>query len=126
MSGDNSKATPFSASERGSGILLHVSSLPSSYGIGDFGPVALEWIDKLADAGQSWWQILPLGPTGYGNSPYTSLSSFAINPLLASPDWLIEEGLLRPSDVLAFGENGFVDYDTVAPLKRKMLRKACA
>jgi 4-alpha-glucanotransferase len=126
MSNDNSKTAPFSLSERGSGLLLHVSSLPSPYGIGDFGPVALEWVDRLADAGQSWWQILPLGPTGYGNSPYTSLSSFAINPLLISPDWLIEEGLLRPIDGGASGAAGFVDYDTVAPIKRGVLKKACA
>jgi 4-alpha-glucanotransferase len=72
-------------------LLLHVTSLPSSYGIGDVGPSALAWIDKLAEAGQSWWQALPLGPTGYGDSPYQLLSSFAGNGLLISPDWLIEE-----------------------------------
>ena len=58
----------------------------------------LRWIDQLHDAGQSWWQSLPLGPTGYGNSPYQSMSSFAGNGLLISPDWLIEDGLLRASD----------------------------
>ena len=76
-------------------MLLHVTSLPSPYGIGDVGPAALAWIDRLHEAGQSWWQALPLGPTGYGNSPYQSLSSFAGNGLLISPDWLIEDGLLR-------------------------------
>ena len=76
------------------GLLLHVTSLPSPYGIGDVGPGAVKWIDRLREAGQSWWQALPLGPTGYGNSPYQSLSSFAGNGLLISPDWLIEDGLL--------------------------------
>src|SRR5437773_98516 len=85
---------PFSAQYRASGVLLHVTSLPSPYGIGDVGPAAVKWIDQLHDAGQSWWQALPLGPTGYGNSPYQSLSSFAGNGLLISPEWLIEDGLL--------------------------------
>ena len=61
---------PLPSSYRASGLLLHVTSLPSPYGIGDVGPRAIAWIDQLCDAGQSWWQSLPLGPTGYGNSPY--------------------------------------------------------
>ena len=89
---------PFPPEYRASGVLLHVTSLPSPYGIGDVGPAALAWIDQLHDAGQSWWQALPLGPTGYGNSPYQSMSSFVGNGLLISPDWLIEDGLLRTSD----------------------------
>ena len=76
----------FSPGYRGSGLLLHVTSLPSKHGIGDVGPAALAWVDGLRDAGQSWWQALPLGPTGYGNSPYQPLSSFAGNELLVSPD----------------------------------------
>jgi 4-alpha-glucanotransferase len=80
---------------RASGLLVHVTSLPSSYGIGDVGPLAFSWIDRLHDAGQSWWQALPLGPTGYGNSPYQSLSSLAGNGLMISPDGLISDGLLR-------------------------------
>jgi 4-alpha-glucanotransferase len=60
---------PFPSGYRGSGLLLHVTSLPTPYGIGDVGPAAIAWIDQLSDAGQSWWQALPLGPTGYGNSP---------------------------------------------------------
>ena len=79
---------PFSPDYRASGVLLHVTSLPSPYGIGDVGPAALAWIDRLREAGQSWWQALPLGPTGYGNSPYQSLSSFAGNGCSISPDWL--------------------------------------
>src|SRR5512139_4294396 len=89
---------PFPEQYRASGLLLHVSSLPSPYGIGDVGPAALQWIDQLHEAGQSWWQALPLGPTGYGNSPYQSLSSFAGNELLISPDGLIDYGLLRAAD----------------------------
>src|SRR4030095_7106181 len=89
---------PFTANDRASGVLLHVTSLPSPYGIGDLGPTAVAWIDRLRDAGQRWWQALPLGPTGYGEPPYQSLSSFAGNALLISPDWLIEDGLLRADD----------------------------
>jgi 4-alpha-glucanotransferase len=112
---------------RGSGLLLHVTSLPSRYGIGDVGPGALGWIDRLAGAGQRWWQSLPLGPTGYGNSPYQPLSSFAGNALVASPDWLVEDGLLRASDCQpgAFPE-GTVEYDTVIPFKHGLIEKAWA
>src|SRR5215813_4270628 len=87
---------PFPAGYRASGVLLHVTSLPSPYGVGDVGPAALEWVDRLHESGQRWWQALPLGPTGYGDSPYQPQSSFAGNILLISPDWLIAEGLLRP------------------------------
>src|SRR5271170_1173682 len=89
---------PFPAGYRASGLLLHVTSLPSPYGIGDLGSAAFKWIDRLREAGQSWWQALPLGPTGYGNSPYQPLSSFAGNELLISPDWLIEDELLREDE----------------------------
>jgi hypothetical protein len=84
MSDDSAlNVPPFPPSYRASGLLLNVTSLPSSYGIGDVGPAAIKWTDQLANAGQSWWQALPLGPTGYGNSPYQSLSSFAGNGLLS-------------------------------------------
>src|ERR1700677_1103674 len=114
-------ASLFSPDYRGSGLLLHVTSLPSRYGIGDVGPAALAWIDRLADAGQGWWQSLPLGPTGYGNSPYQPLSSFAGSGLVVSPDWLIEDGLLKPSDwqIRSFPETE-VDYDAVTPLKQQL------
>jgi len=82
---------PFPPDYRASGVLLHVTSLPSPYGIGDVGAAALAWIDRLHEVGQSWWQALPLGPTGYGDSPYQSLSSFAAN-ILVSPDWLPRTG----------------------------------
>src|SRR4051794_28892419 len=80
---------------RASGVLLHIASLPSPYGIGDVGRGAFTWIDRLRDAGQQWWQILPLGPTGYGNSPYSCLSSFAGNELFISVESLVEDGLLQ-------------------------------
>jgi 4-alpha-glucanotransferase len=116
---------PFPPSYRASGLLLHVTSLPSSYGIGDVGPAAIKWTDQLANAGQSWWQALPLGPTGYGNSPYQSLSSFVGNGLLISPDWLIEDGLLRLSECAApsFLPSA-VDYNAVIPFKYRLLEKA--
>src|ERR1700760_1380450 len=100
MDGDSRRASlpPFPPDYRASGILLHVSSLPSRYGIGDLGSAAVAWVDLLHEAGQSWWQALPLGPTGYGNSPYQALSSFAANELLISPDDLLEDGLLQPGD----------------------------
>src|SRR6266853_4997057 len=126
MSNDScSILPPFPSSYRASGLLLHVTSLPSPYGIGDVGPVAIAWIDQLCDAGQSWWQALPLGPTGYGNSPYQSLSSFAGNGLLISPDALIEDGLLRASDCegRSFPED-FVDYDAVTTFKRSLVETA--
>src|SRR5512147_1350530 len=84
---------------RSSGILLHPTSLPGSYGIGDIGPSALEWIDELARAGCSLWQVLPLGPTGYGDSPYQCFSAFAGNPYLVSPEALLADGLLLPEDL---------------------------
>ena len=118
---------PFPSFYRASGLLLHVTSLPTRYGIGDLGPAAIAWIDQLSDAAQSWWQALPLGPTGYGNSPYQSLSSFAGNVLLISPDLLIEDGLLEPGDcaALSFSPSA-VDYNTVIPFKYQLLEKAWA
>ena len=84
---------------RSSGVLLHPTSLPGGFGIGDLGPAALEFIDLLASGGQRLWQVLPLGPTGYGDSPYQCFSAFAGNTLLVSPDLLIEDGLLSADDV---------------------------
>lgn len=106
---------PFPAGYRASGVLLHVTSLPSPYGIGDLGSAAFSWIDLLHSAGQQWWQVLPLGPTGYGNSPYQSMSSFAVNPALISPDSLISEGLLKTEDCRCKFPSGAVDYDAVIP-----------
>jgi 4-alpha-glucanotransferase len=115
---------PFPCEYRSSGILLHVTSLPSAYGIGDLGPSALSWVDRLHDSGQGWWQALPLGPTGYGNSPYQSLSSFAGNGLLISPECLTSDGLLKASDCVSQFPSDRVDYDSVIPFKERLLEKA--
>jgi 4-alpha-glucanotransferase len=107
----------FQGDYRASGLLLHVTSLPSRHGIGDLGPGALAWINLLQEAGQTWWQALPLGLTGYGDSPYQSLSSFAGNGLLISPGWLIEDGLLKSADcedVLAQFAAEDIDVDALA------------
>src|SRR5271168_4862604 len=81
---------------RVAGILLHPTSLPSRGGIGDFGPAAYQFVDFLASARQGLWQVLPLGPLGYGNSPYSSTSAFAGNPLLISLERLAEHGWVDP------------------------------
>jgi 4-alpha-glucanotransferase len=116
---------PFPAAYRASGVLLHVTSLPSLYGIGDVGPAAVAWVDRLHEAGQRWWQALPLGPTGYGDSPYQSLSSFAGNPLLISPDWLIEDELLQATDCAGCSPSPTtVDFDAVKRFKYALLEAA--
>jgi len=109
---------------RTSGILLHVTSLPAPYGAGDLGSSAFSWVDRLHDSGQGWWQALPLGPTGYGNSPYQSLSSFAGNGLIISPERLISDGLLRPGDCEANFASDAVEYETVIPFKHRLLERA--
>ena len=80
--------------KRGAGILLPVTALPSPYGIGTLGKEAYEFVDFLKEAGQSFWQVLPVGPTSYGDSPYQSFSAFAGNPYMIDLDALIEEGIL--------------------------------
>ncbi|HXJ80423.1 MAG TPA: 4-alpha-glucanotransferase [Candidatus Methylomirabilis sp.] len=116
---------PFRLGYRASGVLLHVTSLPSAYGIGDLGPAAFAWVDRLHQAGQSWWQAMPLGPTGYGDSPYQCLSSFAGNELMISPDALIEDELLRPADCAGhtFSASA-VEYEKVVPFKLRLLETA--
>ena len=113
-------------SPRSSGILLHPTSLPGPYGIGDLGAEAYRFIDLLAEMGQSLWQVLPLGPTGFGDSPYASFSAFAGNPLLISPDLLEKDGLLSRKDletVPKFPEI-YVEYGDVIPFKSQLLHKA--
>ena len=117
-------AGPFAPGYRGAGVLLHVTALPSAHGIGDLGPSALAWIDRLHEAGLQWWQGLPVGPTGWGDSPYQALSSFAGNGLLISPDALVEDGLLRPTDLGARFPSLVVDYDRVIPFKEQLLEAA--
>jgi 4-alpha-glucanotransferase len=113
---------------RGSGILLHITSLPASHGIGDLGPAAYRFVDFLAQARQSYWQILPLNPTslGSGNCPYNSPSAFAGNPLLISADLLAQEGWLEPSDLAEIPSfpAGRVDYDAALRYEIKLLDKA--
>jgi 4-alpha-glucanotransferase len=110
---------------RTSGILLHPTCLPGPFGIGDLGPMADAWINLLAQAGQTWWQMLPVGPTGYGDSPYQSPSTFAGNLNLISPERLAEERLIGH---LAACEcelpNGGVLYSEVVPRKRALVRRA--
>ena len=87
---------------RASGILLPVASLPSRYGIGCFSKEAYEFVDRLEEAGQSYWQILPLGPTGYGDSPYQSFSTFAGNPYFIDLETLVKEGLLTEEEMTVY------------------------
>ncbi len=114
--------------KRASGILLHPTSLPGRYGIGDLGDAAYSFADFLAGSGVGIWQVLPLGPPGFGNSPYQSYSSMAGNPLLISPDALAMEGLLAAEDLAAAPvlDQDRVDYDTAAAVKWGLLRKASA
>lgn len=112
---------------RASGILLPVASLPSKYGIGAFSKSAYEFVDKLKAAGQKYWQILPLGPTSYGDSPYQSFSAFAGNPYFIDLDALIEEGLLTREECEAcdFGENPrYIDYEKIYNVRFKLLQEA--
>jgi len=112
---------------RASGILLHPTSLPGRYGIGDLGLEAHQFIDFLARSGQRLWQILPLGPTGYGNSPYMSFSTMAGNPMLISPDILKDNGFLSENDlrdVPDFSPDK-IDFDRVIAWKMPLLRQAC-
>lgn len=110
---------------RVAGILLHPTSLPSRGGIGDFGPAAYSFVDSLAAARQGLWQVLPLGPLGYGNSPYSSISAFAGNPLLISLERLAAHGWIDSSKLPALSlDNGPVQYDQVFATKMPLLFEA--
>lgn len=112
---------------RSAGILLPVNSLPARYGIGTLGPGARRWVDFLAQAGQTWWQVLPLGPTGFADSPYQSFSAFAGNPYLIDLEELCAEGLLTETECGEFSwENraGQVDYGLLFMHREKVLRTA--
>lgn len=111
--------------ERSSGLLLHITSLPSRGGIGDLGPAAYRFAEFLADGKQHLWQVLPLGPTGYGNSPYAALSAFAGNPLLISLERLANRGWIS-NDRIAHPRDGSgpVDFDAVTRAKRPLLEEA--
>jgi len=108
---------------RAAGVLLHPTSLPGKYGIGDLGPAAIDWLDFLASTRTGIWQILPLGPTGYGDSPYQCFSSFAGNPLLISPQLLAADGFVS-KEVLAYYPklpNDHVDFAEVFTAKHHLL-----
>ncbi len=114
--------------DRTAGIILHPTSLPGPYGIGDLGPEAHRWVDWLAATGCGLWQVLPLNPTGYGDSPYQTFSAFAGNPYLVSPDALASDGLVTAADmatVPAFPTER-VDYGAVIPWKLDLLDRAHA
>ncbi len=110
---------------RASGILLHPTSLPGPWGIGTMGSEAREFLDFLQAAGQKYWQILPLNPTGFGNSPYQSFSAFAGNPYLISPELLEQEGLLLPGEAQKAAA-GRVDFGYLYETRFALLRKACS
>jgi 4-alpha-glucanotransferase len=114
--------------ERASGILLHLTSLPGRYGIGDLGPGAEAFLEFLSATGQHWWQVLPFNPTGAGNSPYQAHSSYAGEPLLISPDLLEVEGLLDSSDLRSYPRlsDDRVDYPAVRSAKAALFRRAFA
>ena len=112
---------------RSAGILLSFTSLPSPYGIGTMGKDARDFVDFLAEAGQTFWQILPIGPTGYGNSPYQALSSYAGNPYLIDLDELVRDGLLKKSEITSVKwekKPDHVDYGILYNERYKVLRKA--
>jgi len=117
--------TPASFS-RASGVLLHPTSFPGRYGIGDLGRGAYEWVDFLVSARQQYWQLLPLGPTGYGDSPYQCFSAFGGNPLLIDFDQIVAAGWLRPEDIEPVPEfpEDRVDYGAVIGYKTRVLRQA--
>ncbi|WP_251860038.1 4-alpha-glucanotransferase [Clostridium sp. Marseille-Q2269] len=114
--------------ERSSGILMHITSLPNPYGIGTFGKEAYKFVDFLKKSGQKYWQILPLGPTSIGDSPYQSFSTFAGNPYFIDFDMMEEEDLLRKEDYenVDFGHDpSRVDYEKIFYNKMPILKKAC-
>ncbi len=111
--------------ERSSGVLLHISSLPSNGGFGDLGPAAHAFVEFLAAAKQHVWQVLPLCPTGYGNSPYAGSSAFAGNPYLISLEFLAEWGWIAPERLAGLaGAGGNVDFDRVEARKVPLLYEA--
>lgn len=117
----------FDLHERASGVLLHVSSLPGPHGVGDLGAEARAFADWLAAAKQRWWQTLPVGPLGYGNSPYSAHSAFAGNPLFVDLDALVDAGLLAARELEAPRfPAGRVDYPAAAQLRDQALRRAFA
>ena len=112
--------------KRASGILLHPTCLPGPYGIGDLGPAAYAWVDWLAGSGCTLWQVLPLGPTGFGDSPYQCFSAFAGSPYLVSPQLLLKQGLLKDEDLadMPAWDEQRVDFGRLYLWKPALLEKA--
>lgn len=124
---DMSSEKKDNALQRGAGLLMPISSLPSPYGIGTLGKEAYKFVDYLVSAGQKYWQVLPVGPTSYGDSPYQSFSAFAGNPYFIDLDYLVEEGLLTKAQIKKFpwGDNPeYVDYATIYYSRFDVLRIA--
>lgn len=117
---------PQKPESRCSGILLHITSLPSKFGVGNFGPAAFEFVDSLEQAGQTLWQILPINPPSFGNSPYSCTSAFAISPLFASPELMLRDGLLEDYDLESVPEfsSNRVQYSFVLDFKIQLLSKS--
>ncbi|RPI24154.1 MAG: 4-alpha-glucanotransferase, partial [Actinobacteria bacterium] len=114
---------PFRPDERAGGVILHPTSLPGPFGIGDLGPEAHRWVDRLADTETGLWQVLPLGPTGYADSPYACFSSFAGNTNLISPEWLRDHDLIAALDHPGFADR-VVPFGDVIPWKRALVGMA--
>jgi len=113
--------------DRISGVLLHVTSLPSYGGVGDFGPAAYEFVDFLAAAKQRLWQVLPLSPAGYGSSPYSALSAFAGNPVMISLERLVQDGWLTAQQIEGLpGHDGPADFAAAATRKVPLIEAAAA
>ena len=113
---------------RASGILMGISSIPSKYGIGCFSKEAYDFVDQLKKAGQQYWQILPLGPTGYGDSPYQTVSTFAGNPYFIDLEDFIHRDLLTVSECEKCdwgGSSSYVDYEKIYNSRFALLKKAC-
>src|SRR3970282_35239 len=112
--------------ERSAGILLHPTSLPGRFGIGDIGNEAFNFVNFLEASGQKLWQVFPLGPTGYGDSPYQCFSAFAGNPNLVSPEKLVEDDLLSLDEIEIYPQDNphKIDYGHVIHYKKLILKKA--
>src|ERR1700679_727820 len=111
--------------ERLSGVLLHVTALPSYGGVGDFGPAAYAFVDFLVEAKQRLWQVLPLSPTGYGSSPYSALSAFAGNPVLISLELLVRDGWLAGEKIAGLaGHSSTCDFVRAAAEKLPLIDEA--
>src|SRR5215213_7134081 len=126
----HTSATPQYDNRRAAGVLLHPTSLPGRYGVGDLGDELVAFLDWAASAGMHYWQVLPINPPGYGNSPYGCLSSFAGSPLLISPQRLLQDRLLTAEQMSESTLPPFaideVDYDQAGPWKMAILRDAWA